>query len=136
MDMGYFAESEKGRQQYALHKVMHNNILNYGYCVHPSTFTYEDHPEFGTVGKWLLDNLEDVHERLGSNLNKQGPGVLRKIPQESLDELKRIFDITGATRRMELIEEASLKKAREMGLEKEEYLKVIFTQTSGDHLNR
>ena len=136
MDMGYFTESEKGRQQYALHKTMHNNILNYGYCVHPSTFTYEDHPEFGTVGKWLLDNLEDVHERLGSNLNKQGPGVLRKIPQESLDELKRIFDITGATRRMESIEEASLKKAHEMGLEKDEYLKVIFTQTSGDHLNR
>lgn len=136
MELGYFVESEKGRQQYVLHKSMHNNILNYGYCVHPFTFTYEDHPEFGTVGKWFLDNLHDVHDRLHSNLYKEGSGVLRKIPQDSLDELKSIFDITGATRRMEIIEEASLKKAKEMGLGKEEYLEITFSQTGSDHLNR
>ena len=33
MELGYFIESEKGRQQYALTKIMSENILNYGYCV-------------------------------------------------------------------------------------------------------
>jgi hypothetical protein len=38
--MGYFMESEKGRQQYVVSKDLCGNILNYGYCVYPRTFKY------------------------------------------------------------------------------------------------
>ena len=30
-----------------LAKVLCGNILNYGYCVHPETFKYAAHPEYG-----------------------------------------------------------------------------------------
>ena len=116
IDLGYFVESEKGRQMLPLTRRMQSNILNYGYCVYPRTFLYKDHPEYGLTGKWLNENMEEVYERLGANLDGKGPGILRKIPDESLAELKAIFDETGATRRMEIIEEASKLKAKEMGI--------------------
>ena len=135
IELGYFVESEKGRQQLPLMHALHNNVLNYGYCVYPRTFSYENHPEYGPVGKWTAENLEDVYERLGAHLGQVGPGALRKIPQESLDELKAIFDLTGATRWMEIVEEKSREKAREMGLSIEEYEEQAFNRTSGCHLN-
>jgi heterodisulfide reductase subunit C len=133
IDMGYFAESEKGRQQLPLQRALCGNILNYGYCVYPRTFKYEDHPESGTIGKWIGENLEEVHKRLGSNLEHEGPGVLRKIPQESLDELKAIFDVTGATERMNTVEEVSRRKAEEMGLDMDEYCKRAFNYVGKGH---
>ena len=133
--LGYFVESEKGRQLYPLTKALNSNVLNYGYCVHPDTFAYEDHPESGPVFDWVLKNKEDVYARLGANFGKEGPGALRKIPQEDLDELKAIYDETGGTERIELVEKYSLAKAEEMGMTPEEYLKYTFTHCSTGHFN-
>lgn len=135
VEMGYFVESEKGRQQFALAKVLCGNILNHGYCVHPATFRYEDHPEYGTVGKWILDNLEDVYQRVGANYNQPGAGALRKISQESLDELQAIFDVSGGTERVSKIIDLSLQKAQQMGLTEEEYFNKVYNETEGSHLN-
>ncbi len=135
IETGLFTESEKGRQQYALSHLLCNNILNYGYCVHPATFKYESHPEYGTVGKWIEDNLEGIYERVGAAYGKDEVGALRNIPQESLDDLRRIFDVTGATEKINKINEASYKKAEEMGLSKEEYFDEVFNNTSDIHLN-
>lgn len=136
MELGYFAESEKGRQQYALAKIMSENILNYGYCVYARTFKAEDHPEAGPVWEWIEKNMDDVYERNGANLEGEGPGALRKIPQEDLDQLKRIFDETGATARIETINKYSMEKAKEMGLTPEEYFRHVFNDTEKDHLNQ
>ena len=65
----------------------------------------------------------------------EGPGVLRKIPQESLDELKAIFDISGGTERIEAVEKYSHAKAVEMGMTDEEYLKHTFEYCSDKHFN-
>lgn len=136
IEMGFFAESEKGRQQYALTKVLCNNVLNYGYCVYPRTFAAALHPEAGKVWEWQEQHLEEVYARLGANLDGNGTGALRKIPQEDLDELKRIFDLTGATQRIETVNKISMEKAQEMGLTEEEYFTKVFTQTEKDHLNK
>ena len=135
MELGYFVESEKGRQQYALTKTLCNNILNYGYCVYPRTFASALHPEAGKVWEWQEKHLEDIYARMGANLDGDGTGALRKIPQKDLDELKRIFDITGATERIETINRHSMEKARELGLTEEEYFMKVFTETEKDHLN-
>lgn len=136
MELGYFAESEKGRQQYVLTKVLIGNILNYGYCVYPRTFASAAHPESGPVWKWGEQHINDYYARLGANLDGDGTGALRKIPQSDLDELQKIFDVTGATSRIEKINHYSLQKAKEMGLTPEEYFTKVFTQTEKDHLNK
>lgn len=132
-DEGYFTDSEKGRQQLALKRTIGEWILKYGYCIYPRNFKFEMHPESGPVWKWEEDNLDDVFKRLGGNLDGEGPGILRKIPDESLAELKSIFDVTGGTERYQKIEEASKKKAEAMGMSDEEYFKHIYTTNSGEH---
>ncbi|MBQ8072118.1 MAG: 4Fe-4S dicluster domain-containing protein [Bacteroidales bacterium] len=133
--LGYFTCSERGRQLYPLSKALNGNILNYGYCVHPETFKYEDHPESGPVMEWVLNNREEVYARVGANYMKSGPGVLRKIEQEDLDELKAIFDVSGGTEHMETIDKFSEKKAKEMGMTMEEYRKYTFEHCSPGHFN-
>ena len=133
--LGFFTESEKGRQIYPLTKMLNGNVLNYGYCVHPATFTYEDHPESGPVFKWALEHKESVYRRLGANYMGEGPGALRRIPQEDLDELKAIYDVTGGTQRLELVEKHSRAKAEEMGMTMEEYVRYTFTHCSPTHFN-
>ncbi len=133
--LGYFTESEKGRQILPLTHTFARNILNYGYCVHPETFRWEDHMESGPVWKWHTEHLEQSLARQGANYKGEGPGVLRKIPQASLDELKAIFDVTGATERIRLVEEYSAAKAREMGMSMEEYERQAFEYSSDKHYN-
>ncbi len=135
IETGMFVESEKGRQQLVLQRALCGNVLNYGYCIYPRTFLPADHPESGPIGEWISDNLDEVHRRVGSNLDGEGPGVLRKIPQSALDELKAIFDVTGASARMETVESASKKKAGEMGLDMDEYCRRTFTECSDKHFN-
>lgn len=134
-ELGYFTESEKGRQLYPLTKIMTDNILNYGYCIYPDTFSWEDHTESGPVWKWHMEHKEDSYARLGGNFKGKGPGILRQIPQESLDELKSIFDVTGGTRRIETVEKFSSEKAREMGMTMEEYFRHTFEECSEGHFN-
>ena len=133
--LGYFTASEKGRQLYPLTKALNYNVLNLGYCVHPTTFRFEDHSESGPVFQWVLENKEEVYARLGANFGKPGPGALRKIPQEDLDELRAIYDETGGTERIEQVEKFSLEKAREMGMTQEEYLQYTFNHCSRGHFN-
>jgi heterodisulfide reductase subunit C len=104
-----------GRQQYAIKKTVGENILKYGYCIHPTSVVPELHPEQGPVWEWIYRNMPDVYERLGANLDKEGAGTLRKIPSEVLEELKAIFDISGGTELFDKIEDFSRQKAVEMG---------------------
>ncbi|MBR6732632.1 MAG: 4Fe-4S dicluster domain-containing protein [Bacteroidales bacterium] len=134
-ELGYFTESEKGRQLYPLTKIMTENILNYGYCIYPDTFSWEDHTESGPVWKWHMEHKEDSYARLGGNFKGKGPGILRQIPQESLDELKSIFDVTGGTERIKTVERFSSEKAREMGMTMEEYFRYTFEECSEGHFN-
>lgn len=115
-ELGYFTESKKGRQQYAIFKTTGQNILKYGYCVHPEAVTPELHPEQGPVWEWIFRNRDKLYARLGANLDKDGPGVLRKISPEALSELKSIFDVSGGTELFNIIEKYSREKAEEMGL--------------------
>ena len=132
---GYFIYSEKGRQLYPLTKAMTGTILKYGYCIHPKTFKWEDHMESGPVWKWHTEHLEDSYARQGANYMGEGNGILRKIPQESLDDLKAIFDVTGGTERIETIEKYSRQKAQEMGMTLEEYERYTFENNDGGHTN-
>jgi heterodisulfide reductase subunit C1 len=137
-EMGYFAESEKGRQQLAIKRTVGKWILDYGYCLFPSEITPENHPEQGPLWEWEHANLEDVMARVGAHYKQTGPGILRKIPEEALDEIRRIFDETGATERFRKIEDFSKEKAEEMGLTlddsmENDYIKTIYTFNSNNH---
>ena len=133
--LGYFTDSEKGRQLWPLTKTLNNNILHTGYCIHPSTFDCDEYPEAGPITRWVMENKEEVYGRLGANYGGEGPGALRRIPQQDLDELQAIFDETGGTERMEAVERASREKAAELGMDFDEYTKYTYEHCSVGHFN-
>jgi len=137
-DLGYFVESEKGRQQLAIKRTVGESTLKNGYCVYIDNVSMEMHPEQGPVWEWELANKEEVMKRMMANYKQDGAGALRKIPQWSLDELQKIFDITGGTKRFETIENFSRKKAKEMNLEfgegiDNEYFQYVYLHNNNNH---
>ncbi len=136
--LGYFTESEKGRQQFAVKRTVGDNILEYGYCVPSYDVEPERHPEQGPVWEHIYENLEHFIARAGGELyGKEGP--LRRFTPEVMQELRDIFDVTGGLDLFDAIEEASEKKAKEMDMEftKEgidcEYFRHVYTFDSGIH---
>jgi len=75
------------------------------------------YPEQGPVWDWLRENRADVLEKLNTQYNKSGSGTLRQTSEESLGDLKKIFDETGGTERMNLIEEFSRQAANKLGID-------------------
>jgi heterodisulfide reductase subunit C1 len=137
-EMGYFTESEKGRQQLAIKRTIGSSILSHGYCVHPRLVVPELHPEQGPVWEWEMNNLEPVMNKLGANLDGDGPGALRKIPESDLGEIRRIFEVTGGMDRFEKIERFSKEKAGTMGMEfgeglDNEYFRHIYKYNNNEH---
>jgi len=138
-ELGYFTESEKGRQQYAIKRTIGENITTIGYCVTVEKIVPAMHPEQGPVWKWYYENAEEVVDRLGGNYRKEGPGALRIIPQVSIDEIQRIFEVTGGKKLQDIIQGFSEDKAREEdipfneSIEGNEYFARVYTSNSGEH---
>lgn len=109
-EMGYSAESEKGRQQQYLMDTIQRNILEIGYCVHPDRVDPGAHPEQGPIWKWYRDHIESVSQRLGANYHGKGAGALREIPEEDLEEVRRIFEATGGNDLKKAVEQSHTQK--------------------------
>ena len=92
--LGYFHDEIRSQQR-RLAETLGNNILNTGYCVHPDLVLPEKHPEQGPIWEWYVNNIIDVAPKLGANYHGEGPGALREIHQKNLDEIRRIYEVTG-----------------------------------------
>jgi len=137
---GLFTESEKGRQQLVIKRSIGEWIVKTGYCVYREELTMEDHPEQGPTWEWQNSHLPDLLKRLGIEYKANGPGVMRKIPEEALEEIREIFRVTGGTDFYEHIESCSAAKAKKMGLEFDkrlncDYMHDIY-QANGSHHTR
>lgn len=141
IETGLFVESEKGRQQLALKRIIGETILATGYCVHFDHMNLDVFPEQGPVWQWVRDNRHEVLAKVGANYKGTGLGALRLMPKEDLDELYKIFEVTGGNKWFEKIEKDSEKKAGEMGLDYKEgnespYFKEIFTKNNQEKHTR
>ncbi len=114
IETGMFTESEQGRKQLAIKRTVGDHILKYGYCVYIDEVDHETYPEQGPVWKWMRNNRKAMMKRLGTSYGEDRSGTLRNTSQESLDDLKKIFDETGGTERLEKIEKYSSEKAKEL----------------------
>lgn len=92
--LGYFNDHIK-EQQRRMAATQGNNILQTGYCVHPDLVTPEMHPEQGPIWEWYVENIIDIAPKLGANYHGEGPGALREIHKKNLDEIRKIYEVTG-----------------------------------------
>lgn len=109
-DLGYFTESKMGLQQYAIKETVAKNILEIGYCVHPDRMEPEMHPEQGPIWEWYRDHIEDMAPKFGANYNGDGPGALRKIREENMVEIRKIFKATGGMDLLDKVDKAAKEK--------------------------
>lgn len=103
-EKGFYKSSEKGRQQLEIKRKIGDVMLKYGYCIHVDEINTNDHPEQGPIWDWFRQNTETIMKKLGANYNGKGAGTLRKISEEDLNELRKIFEVTGALKRLETLE--------------------------------
>ncbi|MBN2523423.1 MAG: 4Fe-4S dicluster domain-containing protein [Bacteroidales bacterium] len=132
IETGFFTESEQGRKQLAIKRTVGDHILEYGYCVYIDEVDLETYPEQGPIWDWLRNHRESMMKRLGTSYKEDRAGTLRNTTKESLDDLKRIFDETGGTRRFEKIEKYSSEKAKELNKDfkegKDEYWRFLYNE--------
>ena len=132
IETGLFIESQQGRKQLAVKRTVGEHILKYGYCVYIDEVDTEMYPEQGPVWEWLRENRASMLKRLVTSYSKEQSGTLRNISQESLNDLKKIFDETGGTQRFEKIEKYSSVKAKELNIDfkegKDDYFKHLYNE--------
>ena len=133
--LGFFVESEKGRHQLALKRIIGENIVRTGYCIVPRLGKPGLHPEQGPVWQWIFDHDREIYGRFTPVYMRHGAGALRRLDEDSLAELHRIFDVSGGSEMFETIERHSDRKAREMGYEGagDDYMMETFTTNSNEH---
>lgn len=117
IDSGLYMHSVRGRQMYALKKVLGDSILTTGYCVHADGVDPSLFPEHGPVWDWILKNRPEIYNRFGDSYNKPGDGALRRIDEASMEELRRIFEVTGTSGRFRKIEEDARDSAQKQNLD-------------------
>lgn len=125
IETGLFIESPEGRKQLDVKRTVGDHILKYGYCVYIDEVDIEMYPEQGPVWEWLRENRESMLERLGTSYKKDQAGTLRNTSQESLNDLKKIFDETGGTQRFEKIEKYTSAKAKELNINLKEEKTIV-----------
>jgi heterodisulfide reductase subunit C len=122
IESGLYMKSSRGRQMYALKKIIGDSVLATGYCVHADAVDPLLFPEQGPVWEWVMKHRPEIYNRFGDSYNKEGKGALRSIPGESMDELRRIFEITGTSRRFTKIEEDAEEYAGTIQMDYDETL--------------
>ena len=106
-----------------------------GYCLVPKLVNPDLHCEQGTVWKWIYDNDQEVYSQFTPAYRTEGAGALRKIDDESLEEIHRIFEVSGGKALFDDIERFSDAKAREMGYDgaTDEYMMDTYTRNSAEN---
>src|SRR5674536_205182 len=89
-DLGFFTESEKGRQQLALKRTVGNWMITYGYCLYLEGVGTSMHPEQGPVWDWIQDNWKDVFRKMGANYEGDGLSLIH------ISEPTRLLSISYA----------------------------------------
>jgi len=117
IDTGFYMYSSRGRQMFALKKLIGDTILAKGYCVHADDIDTSLFPEQGPIWDWIKKNRGEVYNKFGNSYNRIGDGALRKISENALHELNEIFRITGSTQRFNQIENDAAKYARNTNID-------------------
>jgi heterodisulfide reductase subunit C1 len=135
IDSGLYMQSARGRQMFALKKIIGDTILEKGYCVHADGIDTSLFPEQGPIWDWIRKNSSEIYNKFGNSYNRIGDGALRKISEESLYELNEIFRVTGTTQRFNQIEKDAVKYAKTAGIDFDssfmsEYFLQSYTNTS------
>jgi heterodisulfide reductase subunit C1 len=108
---GYFAESEKGRQQLFAKRVFGENLLKRGYTLLAENITPAHFPELGENWEYYYEHMAEMREWWDVPMNlENSAGSHRVIPEQDMEEVRAIYQATGAVELMDAVEKGMEKK--------------------------
>jgi heterodisulfide reductase subunit C len=125
---GYHVHSVRGRQQYFGRHLWGGNLWNRACTLYFRNPDPQKHLDFGPRFATYFERKEEFMKRIGAHPDMKGPFSGRKVHNETLEELRRLWTVGGAPYFWSLIEEAGARQAAEMGLTIEEYFDRVMTE--------
>lgn len=125
---GYHVESIRGRQQYFARHLWGGNLWNRACTLYFRNAIPDTHQDFGPRFKTYFNRQDEYMKRVGAKPDMEGEFSGRKIPDATLDELRRLWLAGGAVFFWALIEEVAQKQAAAMNLSIDEYHNKVKTE--------
>lgn len=119
---GYHTSSIRGRQQYAGRHLWGGNYWNRGWSLYFGNPQVETHLDFGPRFARYFQNKEEIYRRVGGCPDMDGSMPGRKVPPETLHQLRRCFQVGGALYLWSQIEKYAREQAREWNMDIDDYL--------------
>lgn len=137
IETGYYMHSRRGRQMYALKKLIGDTILAKGYSVHADGVDTYLFPEMGPIWDWIRKNSEEIYNRFGNSYNRKGSGALRKMSEKTMNELNEIFRITGTSQRFDQFEQDAAANAEKDHIDIDQsiwndYFQIVYENLDND----
>jgi heterodisulfide reductase subunit C len=131
IETGFYMHSARGRQMFALKRLIGDTILAKGYSVHADGIDTSLFPECGPIWDWIRKNRPEIYNKFGNSYNRKGKGALRKISEETMHELNEIFRITGNTQRFNQFEKDAAEQAKKSNIDFDqslcnEYFRLVY----------
>jgi heterodisulfide reductase subunit C1 len=122
---GYHLFSTRGRQQYAARHLWGGNLWNRACSLYFRNVDAISHPDFGPRHAKYESEADQQMTRVGANPDAEGQFGGRKVPPETLDELRRCVAWGGTLALWNRLEELASEEARKMGISTDEYYERV-----------
>jgi len=122
---GYHLFSARGRQQYAARHLWGGNLWNRACSLYFRNADAESLPDFGSRYAKYESDVDQQMTRVGASPDADGQFGGRKVPPETLHELRRCVAWGGTLALWNRLEELALEEARRMGITIDEYYERV-----------
>jgi heterodisulfide reductase subunit C len=125
---GYHVRSTRGRQQYAARHLWGGNLWNRGCSLYFRNVDPANHPDFGPRYAQYFKDVEQQMLRVGASPDRAGRWGGRKVPAETLMELRRCVAWGGTLVLWNQLEQSAQQASDREGLSIDEYHDKVRTE--------
>jgi heterodisulfide reductase subunit C len=122
---GYHLCSVRGRQQYAARHLWGGNLWNRGCSLYFRNVDAEGHPDFGPRYARYHSEIDQQMTRLGASPDAEGKFGGRKVPPETLAELRSCVAWGGTLALWNQLEKDASEDAKKNGVSIDEYYERV-----------
>lgn len=122
---GYHVSSRRGRQQYTARHLWGGNFWNRGYCLYFRNTIPRFHLDFGPRFVRYVQAQEELHRRVGGCPDMDGSMAGKKVPPESLHQIRRCWQVGGTFVLWDQIERSAQEQAKEWNMDIDDYFYLV-----------
>ncbi len=122
---GYHVFSSRGKQQYTARHLWGGNFWNRGCSLYFRNTQVRFHLDFGPRFARYVFTQEEMYRRIGGCPDMDGSMPGKKIHPDTLQEIRRCWQVGGTLVLWDQIEECAQQQSREQGLDIDDYFYLV-----------